>query len=230
MENNLVLSKFWTRILAMLIDSLILGVFGFLLGLIFNTFFISIGETAKLIGWVISLIYFSVLNSKINKGQTFGKKIMNIQVVDIQGNFISLKNSFIRAFILTTPFFLNGLKIKGVSTFSPITIVQGIIIFTVGLGIIIFYIFNKQTRQSVHDIAVKTYVVKEHRERGMNLVPKVIKLPYYITGAIFLCVVCGSFYNYNSNSELMKLLPVYEKNTRSGPYFECQYFYELFFI
>jgi uncharacterized RDD family membrane protein YckC len=211
MENNLVLSKFWTRIGAMLIDSIILGVFGFILGLIFNTFFISIGEKAKLVGWIISLFYFSVLNSKINKGQTFGKKLMNIQVVDIQGNFISLKTSFLRALILTAPFFLNGLKIKGVSTFSPITIVQGIIIFTVGLGIIVFYIFNKSTRQSIHDIAVKTYVVKEHRERGMNLIPKVAKVPFYITGGIFLLVLCSSIYNYNSNSDLTELVSVYEK-------------------
>ncbi|WP_027379755.1 RDD family protein [Chryseobacterium daeguense] len=211
MEKNWVLSKFWIRIWAMLIDFIILGIFGFILGIIFNTYFISIGEKAKLIGWLVSLLYFSVLNSKINHGQTFGKKLMRIQVVDIQGKFISLKTSFIRALIFTTPFFLNGLKIKGISTFSPVTIIQAIIIFTIGLGIIVFYIFNKSTRQSVHDIAVKTYVVQDYRDRELSVIPKITKLPYYITGGIFLLVLCGSLYSYNSNSELMKLLSVYKE-------------------
>ncbi len=211
MENNLILSRFWTRIWALLIDFLILGTFGFLLGLIFKDLFISLGENAKFIGWGISLIYFSVLNSKINKGQTLGKRLMKIQVVDIHGNFISLKNSFIRTLILTTPFFLNGFKIKGVSTFSPITVIQGIIIFVLGLGTIIFYIFNKSTRQSIHDIAVKTFVVQEQRENKMSVFPAIAKLPYYLTGGIFLLVICGSIYNYNSDSEVLKLVPVYEK-------------------
>lgn len=211
MENNLILSKFWTRIWAMLLDSLILGIFGYILGLIFNTFFISLGENAKIIGWIISLLYLTLLNSKINNGQTLGKKIMKIQVVDIHGHLISLKTSFIRALVYTTPFFLNGFKIKGTSLFSPVNVIQGMIIFTVGLGIIVFYIFNKTTRQSLHDIAAKTYVVKMQRSENISFMPKIEKLPYYITGGIFLLIVCGSVYSLNSNSTLTKLVPMYEE-------------------
>ncbi len=63
MENNLYLSKFWKRIWALLIDTIVLGIFGFILGLIFKNFFISLGGYARIIGWIISLAYFTILNS-----------------------------------------------------------------------------------------------------------------------------------------------------------------------
>lgn len=211
MENNLFLSKFWTRIWALLIDSIILGIFGFILGLIFKDFFISLGESAKAIGWIISLAYFTILNSKLYKGGTFGKKIMRIQVTDIKGNFIDVKTSFIRSLIFTTPFFLNGFKIPGVSSFSVITTIQAMIIFTIGLGIIVFYIFNKQTRQSIHDIISKTYVVRDHRNNEIGFMPKIRKLPFYITGAILLITIGVSIYSLSSTSKISKLIPVYEE-------------------
>jgi uncharacterized RDD family membrane protein YckC len=210
MENNLFLSKFWSRIWALLIDSIIIGVFGFILGFIFKTFFISLGENAKLIGWIISLAYFAVLNSNLNKGQTFGKKMMSIQVVDIKGNFISLKTSFIRALIFTTPFFLNGFKIPGADAFSVVTIIQGIIIFTIGIGTIIFYIFNKETRQSLHDLVAKTYVVQDYRNNTVTMMPNVKNLSFYLTGGLFLIVILTSIYTLNSHSRISKLIPVYQ--------------------
>ncbi|CEJ71325.1 RDD family protein [Chryseobacterium oranimense G311] len=211
MENNLFLSKFWSRVWALLIDSLILGIFGYILGSVFENFLISLREEAKLIGWFISLAYFSILNSKLNNGQTIGKKIMKIQVTDIEGRTVSLKTSFIRSLILTAPFFLNGFKITGSETFSVVNIIQSMIIFTLGLGIMVFYIFNKETRQSLHDIVAKTYVVQDHRNNTVTMMPQPKKLPFYITGALLLLVIITSVYSYSSNSEIKKLLPVYEK-------------------
>ena len=210
MENNLYLSKFWTRIWALLIDTIILGIFGFILGLIFKNFFISLGGNAKIIGWIISLVYFTILNSKINNGQTFGKKIMNIQVADIYGNTISLKTSFIRTLVLTLPFFLNGFRIPGTNLFSVVTIIQSIIIFTFGFGIIIFYIFNKQNRQSIHDIIAKTYVVQDYRNDEVTLMPKFGKLPLYILGGLFVIISAFTIYNFTNSTKVSKFISVYE--------------------
>lgn len=210
MENNLYISRFWTRIWAILIDSAILGVFGFILGLFFKEFFVSLGDSAVIIGWVISLTYFTIMNSKINGGQTFGKSIMNIQVTDIDGNAIGLKTSFLRAFILTLPLFLNGLNITGSSLFSVVTILQSVIVFTFGFGIIIFYIFNKQNRQSIHDIIAKTYVVEDYRNEEKTLMPRFGKLPLYILSGIFVLIVSFNIFNLNSDSEIARLVPIYD--------------------
>lgn len=211
MKNNLFLSGFWTRVWALLIDSLILGILGFILGFPFENFFISLGESAKLIGWIISLAYFSILNSKLNNGQTLGKKIMKIQVTDIEGKTIDLKTSFLRSLVLTTPFFLNGFKIPGSDAFSVINIIQSIIIFASGLGIIVFYIFNKETRQSLHDIITKTYVVRGHRNHAVTMMLPLKKLPFYLTGGLLFLIIITSLYNFNSDSEIKELIPVYEK-------------------
>lgn len=209
MENNLILSKFWTRIWALLLDTIALGIFGFILGIIFKDFFISLGENAKLIGCIISLLYFTILNSKLNNGQTLGKKIMNIQVTDIKGASISLKTSLIRALIITLPFGLNGYQIPGTDTFSVLTIIQSIIVFIFGFGMIIFYIFNKETRQSVHDIIAKTYVVQNTRATQLSVMPPLKKLPFYITGVFFAILLFFSIYNYN-NTKFEKLISVYK--------------------
>jgi len=211
MKNNLFFSGFWTRIWALLIDTLILGVFGYILGLTLENIFISMGECARLVGWGISLAYFSILNSRLNNGQTLGKKIMKIQVTNIEGKTIDLKTSLIRALILTIPFFLNAFAIPGSDTFSVINIVQSIIIFASGIGIIVFYIFNKETRQSLHDILMKTYVVRDHRNTAVTMMPPLKKLLFYITGGLLSLIIITSVYNFNSNSEIKELIPVYEK-------------------
>lgn len=210
MENNLYLSRFWTRIWAILVDMVILGILGFILGLIFKNFFISLGRYAKIIGWIISLVYFSILNSKINNGQTLGKRIMGIQVVDIYGSAVNLKISFLRALILTTPFFLNGFRIPGTTLVSVVTIVQFIVILIFGVGIVVFYIFNKKNRQSIHDIIVQTYVVEDYRNEEITIMQKFSKLPFYILGGLFILMTAFTIYNLNSMSQISKLIPVYE--------------------
>ncbi|MCJ7932893.1 MAG: RDD family protein [Chryseobacterium sp.] len=210
METNLLLSRFWTRIWALLIDSIILGIFGFILTALFKNFFISLGSEGKLIGWFIALAYFSLLNSTLNKGQTIGKKMMNIQVVDCTGQFISLKTSFIRALIFTAPFFLNGYKIPGLTPFSVLTIIQSILIMTLGIGIIVFYIANKETRQSVHDLVAGTYVVQNYRNSMAKLMLPINKRSFYITGGLIVIIICTSVYNFTTNSTAKKLIPLYE--------------------
>ncbi|WP_276132724.1 RDD family protein [Polluticoccus soli] len=224
MENNLYLSRFWTRGWALLIDVIILGIFGFILGLTFKSFFISLGENAKIIGWLISLAYFTMLNSKINNGQTFGKKVMNIQVVDIYGNAVSLKASFVRAFILTTPFFLNGYSIPGAALFSVITTIQSTVVFTFSIGIILFYIINKETRQSIHDIIAKTYVAQVYRNDEVTLMPKIRKLSFYALTVLFLIGSAFTIYDFETDPKISKLIPVYENILKQGNVSEVSVF------
>src|SRR5690554_2843456 len=100
METKINIAKFWTRVWALLIDSLILGVIGYLLGLTVEDFLVSIGNYGLLFGLVITVVYQTIFNSRIGNGQTLGKRAMNIQVVDIYGDTIDLGKSFLRALIL----------------------------------------------------------------------------------------------------------------------------------
>ena len=155
-----VISNFWRRIFAYGIDFAILGALGLLLGMFFSTYFQSIGGLGRFIGLGIALVYFGVLNSGIAGGQTPGKRMLGIMVVDKNGKPINPPLSFLRSFILLTPYFMNGLSLPcGVGMNYFVAGLLFFVVFGMGLTIIYLYLFNAKTRQSLHDLAAGTYVV-----------------------------------------------------------------------
>ena len=151
---------FWRRLFAFFVDSLILGVFGLILGMAFFNFFAELGSAGRLFGFTVALLYFGIQNSSLCDGQTIGKRIFNIKVVDHDMNSISPQRSFARFTILGFPYFLNG------ALFPPtllnnffLSLFIGLIVFFGLFGIVYLYIFNRKTRQSLHDLIVGTYVV-----------------------------------------------------------------------
>ena len=106
-ETNII-SGFWRRFFAFFLDSLLLGLTGLFVGIFFFKFFASLGAWGRLFGFVVASMYFGICNSAVLNGQTLGKKILKIKVVDRKGNGISLLRSFSRFMILGPPYFLNG--------------------------------------------------------------------------------------------------------------------------
>ncbi len=159
------ISGFWRRIAALFIDTLILGVAGLVLGLFFESFFVQIGGWGRLVGFSIALIYFGIMNSSIAGGQTIGKEALNIRVVDSNSSPISLGKSVLRYFILAIPFSLNGAQFSNEVMHSFIMYPLSLIIFGGLFSILYLYIFNRVTRQSLHDLVAGTYVVNANVEK-----------------------------------------------------------------
>lgn len=150
---------FWRRIGALFIDSLILGIVGFALGLFLENTFVQLGGWGRLIGFVISITYFGFMNSSIFNGQTFGKKILAIKVVDSTNSTISLSRSLLRYSFLAIPFSLNGAQFTNEALLSYLMYPLSLIVFGGLFSISYLYIFNRVTRQSLHDLITGTYVV-----------------------------------------------------------------------
>ena len=150
---------FWRRIGALFIDTLVLGIFGYVVGIFLEDTFVQLGGWGRLIGFTVSITYFGVMNSSIFSGQTIGKKSLNIKVVDASNSSISLPKSFLRYSFLAVPFSLNGAQITNEVLLSYLMYPLSLIIFGGLLSITYLYIFNRVTRQSLHDIAVGTFVV-----------------------------------------------------------------------
>jgi uncharacterized RDD family membrane protein YckC len=190
METNILISKFWNRIGALVIDTIILGVIGIILGLTIQDFLIRIGSYGVLIGLLIAVLYFTIYNSKLFNGQTPGKKAMSIQVVDKVGNTLSLQRSFLRALILCVPYFLINVEVPGAQVGSDLFYLKIISCMSLMLGVIVIYIFNKGNRQSLHDLIIGSYVVSTVRTEDMTEIPNVTKASYYIFGFLtFLLTV-----------------------------------------
>jgi uncharacterized RDD family membrane protein YckC len=172
----LIIAGFWRRLFALVIDLLMLGALGMIIGGLFFDPLARIGEAAKLIGFVIALAYFGLCNSRVFGGQTLAMRWLGLRVVDAQGDTLSLPRSMLRYVVLGVPFFANG------TTFSPqlmlssvLGYVLALIVFGGILSIIYLYIFNRRTRQSLHDLAVGSYVVQAVPKTGEAAFPPIWK-------------------------------------------------------
>lgn len=163
------IARFWPRLGALAIDCVLLGIVGMLLGAVLFDPLARMGMYARLIGFAIALGYFGICNSRIGGGQTLGKRWLQVRVVDADGRLLSLPRSLLRYVVLGLPFFVNGLPLSTSQAMSPLGDVLALIVFGGMFAIGYLYVFNRRTRQSLHDLAVGSYV--ERFERTARPVP-----------------------------------------------------------
>jgi uncharacterized RDD family membrane protein YckC len=163
------IAGFWRRLFAFFLDLLILAVVGFA---IISTDFdriAALGSEGRLIGFPISLAYFGILNSRYGGGASIAKRLLGLRVVDRSGEHIGLLRALLRTVVLTLPYYLNGFFIPGDPLGAqalPVDFVTSFIVFGCGGAIIYLYIFNRGTRQSLHDLVAGTFVVRAKDQRA----------------------------------------------------------------
>jgi uncharacterized RDD family membrane protein YckC len=177
---------FWRRTGALFIDWIILAIVCCLLGFFFGESFLRMGGWERFIGFAIALFYFVPLNSRLGAGRTIGKRALGIRVVSRTGEPLSVGRSFVRAFVLLLPFFVNGAPIPMALLQSGRAIVFGEIVFGLGLSISYLIAFNTKTRQSLHDLVVGSYVVRVGSEAADK--PKIWGGHYVVVVLIFILV------------------------------------------
>lgn len=145
------------RFFAFFIDGLILGAVGAGMGLIAFDRLVALGDWGRLVGFVIALLYFGVMDSKLCGGQTFGKQVVGLKVVTASGAPLGIGASMLRAAIFCVPYFLNNSFVAGGAAVAWLAV---LLVFGLGISIVYLLLFNRQTRQSLHDLAVGAYVVR----------------------------------------------------------------------
>ena len=162
MENRIkqIRPNSFKRFLAYVVDTLLLGLVGGIVSIPLHSFFLSISEVAWLVGFALSLLYFSFLETTLNKGQTYGSKLFGLRVISSDTTYLTLKKSLVRnlmllliiyntgigAFIPTTNLFLGGLFTVIVGSYAFIWL--------------IFTLFHPQ-RRGLHDLASGSFVVRQ---------------------------------------------------------------------
>ena len=152
-------------------DVIILGIVGTLIALPFFDTFSRLGAWGKLVGFLIALPYFAILNSAVGNGQTLGKRLMHLQVVGADGKTISLLKATIRYALFAAAYFLNQLSLPISRTPFIILYLLSFIIFGLGGATIYLVLFNRHTRQAVHDLAVGSYVADADKDGPLALQP-----------------------------------------------------------
>lgn len=163
---------FWKRIGAYYIDTLIvLKIAGLLIGTVGASLWYEIAGYGILAGAVVYLLYFGLMNSVLCGGQTIGKKLFAINVVDKNNEFISVGKSFLRAFIFVVCVYAVGAFSSALVTVMPeyhIFDIKNIFPLTVLLFLylvfVLIFIFNKN-RQTLHDFPVKSFVTSKENTK-----------------------------------------------------------------
>lgn len=192
------IAGFWRRMGAFFIDFIFILIIGMVLGYVFENEFVKIGNLGKLFGIAVTTIYFGLLNSKVFGGQTIGKKILNIRVVDSLNNMLSLPKSLIRYAIFFVPLFLSGVQLPESVSGKLFYNLAIMITSGVHLSIAYLYIFNWRTRQSLHDIAVGSYVVNVlNNDNKFAGIQKTHKMHYAVAIVVFFIAAALSIYIEN---------------------------------
>jgi uncharacterized RDD family membrane protein YckC len=180
------IASFWRRIGAAVIDWIVLGALGACLGFLWFDHFATLGGVGRFIGGAIALVYFSVLNSRIGQGQTLGKRLLKIRVINASGSPVNLPRTTLRSFILLLPATLNGMYFPIEKPGLFMSIAPALCVFGLGGALAYLYCFNRQTRQSAHDLATGSFVVSANESAEIH---RAIWKPHLAIVLVWFCVV-----------------------------------------
>ncbi|MBI5926353.1 MAG: RDD family protein [Aquabacterium sp.] len=154
------MAGFWRRLGAFFLDGVVLGAVGWAAGLVLADQFVQLGLWGRLLGFCVAWPYFGLLNSSLSGGQTLGKRALGIKVVSQQGGFLSVQQALVRFLPLGAAWFLNGAPWSEAVLLSFWSYVLSVAVFGVGLSVAYLFVFNRATRQSLHDLMVGSLVVR----------------------------------------------------------------------
>lgn len=178
---------FWRRTLAFLVDMILLWLTGYMLGVQLLSVFAKMGRWGCLVGYAIAMAYLGLMNSRIGKGQTLGKRLVQIHVVGEDSQFISPARSLLRTAILVSAHLLGPLNTQPLSV-SPLFVLHLLITNGLYVGAAYFYLFNRRTRQALHDLIVRTCVVRDIPEGALSL-PPLPRVHYAVSGGLTVLTV-----------------------------------------
>ncbi len=214
MKEKKVVVGFWFRLLADIIDAIILGVFGFLLVIPFKGIFYKLGENGLFIGLFITFLYTGILQSHIGRGQSLAKKMLKIQVLNLDGTYLSLPKSFLRYSVIALIFYNSWIWMALSSSFpflNNIIIQSAFTYFIVFLflGVTILVVFHPLKR-GIHDLLAKSIVVRKEafeveKIDSLNIKSKVNRA-FVIWGTCCILLVGFSFYMIAKLNNSMPLL------------------------
>jgi uncharacterized RDD family membrane protein YckC len=189
-DNKNYLAGFFRRGIAFVLDNLLLS--GFIYILCFSSALNAILEVHNdVIFFFLALFYVGLLNSRAGNGQTLGKRIVGIRVLDTNGDLLSIKKSFLRYGILYI--FILGNIFKNI----PIVIISEALQVVVGMvtvASIYLLFFNRSTTRLLHDLCVGSLVVNVKSSKKGFLLQKVWFFHYIFLMIIIVTSFCIVIY------------------------------------
>ena len=151
------IAGFWQRSLAFFIDAAVLMAAGSALGFIAMDPLSSLGPWGRALGTAATLAYFGISDSSIARGASPGKRLMGLKVVGASGEPISPGRAIFRSLVFVIPIMMDA-RCPTCPAFVEIAL--GALVYGGGGAMLVLFIINRATRQSIHDMVAGTYVIK----------------------------------------------------------------------
>ena len=209
------------RIVALIVDLGLLYLVGYLLTLVLGDLFLYLGSFKIVIGIVISTAYFTYSHSEMGKGQTIGKKIFDFKVLKMDGSYLSINESLIRALIFTLPYCLSDLQSLNLTKSINVWQFISYTIIPASLFINHFFIFTNKYRQCYSDVLLNSVVSGREENKGFSLsnpktwlryIPGIVLVGVVVSGILILEPL--SEQNIEDVAELSEIKSVLGENRR----------------
>lgn len=151
------IAGFGRRFFAFLIDAIILSLISCLIFFCIDDFYYQYPKAFTLGGFALILLYFGCMDSLLTDGKTFGKSMLGIRVLSTHNNNLGILRSFARSFVFLSPLCLSSLY-YWIENFQA-KLVMIIIFSVITSSLLYFFIFNRNSKQSLHDLLAKSVVV-----------------------------------------------------------------------
>ncbi|NYE63125.1 putative RDD family membrane protein YckC [Duganella sp. 1224] len=156
-------ARLWRRAVAFVLDFALLGIVGAIAGACLYEPLTVLGPWGRVLGFAIATAYFGVSQSHVGDGQSLGMKVLGLRVVTASGTPLSVGASLLRAGIFCLSYFLGSLPSAFSGLNAWVASALSMLIFGVGACSTYLLIFNRKTRQTLHDLAVGAFVVNDAR-------------------------------------------------------------------
>lgn len=159
-----IIAPVWRRCVAYFIDSLLIGLLISNLGRFEFGRLSQFGLWGICLGFLLGALYFAPMDSKIGNGQTIGKRLMKVRVVNGNGHSVSPARAFTRYTIFVIPVLLYGWRLPLTKTPWIALDFVFFLVYWVGGSSAYLMIFERLNRQGLHDMAVRTFVAYADHE------------------------------------------------------------------
>jgi uncharacterized RDD family membrane protein YckC len=184
------IAGFWRRIGAFVFDTVVLALLAGVVWWIWPAQVVALGSTGRWVGFGVALLYFGLFNSRLCNGQTPGKILLRIRVVGADGQPITVPRALVRQVVLGLPFYMNGAWLPAVFENTLALMMAATLVVFGGLFAIYYlYLFNRRSRQSLHDLAVRTWVVDEEPEAAALAAPPLWRGHWIPVGLVALAAL-----------------------------------------
>ncbi len=161
----------WRRLGAFVTDAFLLGLVGIVAGYFLFDILVDMGGWGRALGFFVALAYFATLNSRIGNGQTAGKRLLNVKVVGADGAPLPVGQGGV-AFRRVGDCMVHQRRLVSCRSSESAWIYPlAVAVFGVGFSVVYLFLFNRPTRQSLHDLAVSSYVVRSESQASMAAAP-----------------------------------------------------------